>query len=209
MWPSLQRHELPSSQPEPHTSLNLLSPGDIPESAPSPGLDPWNSQDGSLFTVEDAAVSESDLQLLEAWLESDDSSAWGHKTLNPGTADTVQMPSITITGQSNAQKFDDDFGPFVVPSDDTGSFGQDGPRTHSPLPSQDEVSETADRIFGARAQIPDPEAGPETISHAFIQLQALREEIAAMSDIDQRRAAAARVALAFASKFNFDPKDKD
>jgi len=72
------------------------------------------------------------------------------------------------------------------------------------LPSQDEVSASAARIFGA-ASVHSAENGSENedeydmaafdLSHVLSALQGMKAEIAGIEDVDERRKAAAKVAL--------------
>lgn len=110
--------------------------------------------------------------------------------------------------------FEDDFSDFVTaPTSDT--VGYDAlidSDDDDALPSHDEIFAASTRIFGpggrahsdqdavdgGAAQAPDASSAEFDLTHAFSALQAMRDEISAISDDAERRRAAARVALGFA-----------
>ncbi|EJD50457.1 hypothetical protein AURDEDRAFT_121593 [Auricularia subglabra TFB-10046 SS5] len=118
--------------------------------------------------------------------------------------------STPHAGSPTGAGFEDDFADFVTAPASESSFDTaepdadagynallDSDDDDADLPSHDEIRSASERIFGPDG--PADERDPDfDISHAFSALQAMREEIGAISDDTERRRAAARVALGFA-----------
>lgn len=77
------------------------------------------------------------------------------------------------------------------------------------LPSQDEIKESAQRIFGAQggtSSSDDFELAPFDIGQVMNALQGMKAEIADMEEESERRKAAARIALGLVYGLERDPK---
>lgn len=211
MWPSLVRkpraaptvrHDLlvPPQTVESLTKLRDSSvfPDDFdPE---KPGGD--TEDPSSLFLGADGRIAEKDLEALEAWLDGDLDAPW--KSQSTGSS----LPPPPTIRQSTSG-FEDDFDEFVSaePSDLPPSLESVELDHEGFMPSQEEVRLTAQRIFGSKAAADTSADGmpPATddfdfdLTEVLGVLQAMKEEVAEIPDMEARRRAAARIALGFAS----------
>jgi len=121
-----------------------------------------------------------------------------------GTASADSSFAQHLTGPEQASVpedvdgFDDDFADFVGPS--SGEFQALDGEGDDEMPSHAEVVAASRRIFGQppRDAPRDLRGGDYDITSAFSALQAMKDEIRAIEDEEERRRAAARVALGFA-----------
>ncbi|CAE6524932.1 unnamed protein product [Rhizoctonia solani] len=145
----------------------------------------------SLFGIGSQSASHT-LAELNAWL--DDGDSWAPASQNCQLA--------TATGSSNEAAalkdgFDDDFTEFLsAPPEADSDTG---------LPSSTEVHATAERIFGQDSEAP----GGFDLTSVLGALEAMRLEIGAIEDVEERRKAAARVALGLAAGLGIDEQDED
>ena len=177
----------------------------------------------SLFSTLDGAIADRDLEKLEAWLDGDSDDPWQRST------NSTLPPLTSKTSRTLSEGFDDDFTEFVsaLPTPAASSSQPEGVSTSElvdqAFPTNEEIQSTAQRIFGTRTSVPfdssTGEPAPPKNSDDFDEpfkfdlaevlgaLQAMKEEVGEIDDMDQRRKAAARVALAFASGLGLDERD--
>ncbi|CAE6442821.1 unnamed protein product [Rhizoctonia solani] len=187
MWPSmtrtatggLRRTQLEAEMGDSSSTVFEHSFATISETAPP---------DPSLFGIDHQSTSHS-LAALNAWLDDDDSWAPASRNRQPATA----------TDSSNTLKdgFDDDFTEFLSAPPEVDS--------DTGLPSSAEVHATAERIFGQDNEAP----GGFDLTSILGVLEAMRLEIGAIEDPEERRKAAARVALGLAAGLGIDERDED
>lgn len=124
-----------------------------------------------------------------------------HRPVPEPSASSFIPPVLSPTPPADepAHGFEDDFSDFVTAPADEG-YGALADSDDDALPPPHEIVAASARIFGPGGHAPDEDApGADfDIAHAFSALQAMRDEISAISDDDERRRAAARVALGFA-----------
>ncbi|QRW06466.1 hypothetical protein RhiLY_05465 [Ceratobasidium sp. AG-Ba] len=196
MWPSMVR--------TPHGGLRRTAPAsDIDDEVD------YSTFDTSFATVSDtepphnpslfgAESGSSALSLAElnAWLDSDDS--WVRPSGN--NHPTPSYDGIQTSAHASVSGFGDDFSDFLsappIDEQDTG------------LPSTADVRATAGRIFDPPGFERDAPEGFD-LSSVLGSLEAMRAEISEISDIDERRKAAARVALGLAMGLGLDSGNED
>ncbi|KAJ1303257.1 hypothetical protein OPQ81_011454 [Rhizoctonia solani] len=144
----------------------------------------------SLFDIDPQSVSNKQAE-LNAWLDDDDS--WAPASRGRQDA-TVAESSNEAAGLKDG--FDDDFSEFLSAPPETD--------LDTELPSSAEVHATAQRIFGRDNDAP----GGFDLSSVLGALEAMRLEIGAIEDIEERRKAAARVALGLAVGFGIDEREE-
>ncbi|CAE6449680.1 unnamed protein product [Rhizoctonia solani] len=187
MWPSmartatggLRRTQLEAELGDSSPTIFEHSFATISDTAPP---------DSSLFGTDPQSASHSSAA-LNAWLDDDDSWAPASRDRQPASA----------ADSSNALKdgFDDDFTEFLsAPPEADSDTG---------LPSSAEVHATAERIFGQDNEAP----GGFDLTSILGALEAMRLEIGAIENIEERRKAAARVALGLAAGLGIDERDED
>ncbi|KAF8755243.1 hypothetical protein RHS01_05729 [Rhizoctonia solani] len=127
---------------------------------------------------------------LNAWL--DDAGSW-----TPGNRG--ERTTVTAESQNEAVRsgegFDDDFTDFLSAPPETNS--------EEDLPSSADVGAITERIFGQDSDAP----GGFDLSSVLGALETMRLEIGAITDIEERRKAAARVALGLAAGLGIDGRD--
>ncbi|KAF8516821.1 hypothetical protein BU17DRAFT_50505, partial [Hysterangium stoloniferum] len=143
---------------------------------------------------------EREMAALEKWLEdgaNDDVDPWdGIKVL----ASPSEPPAPPLSDNNVVSGFDDNFSDFVSapPPDDLG------------IPSQEEVHAMSERILQmGREEDPVAAGGPEIafdLSRVLAGLETMKTEIASIEDEDERRRAAAKVALSIV--YAFEDKDE-
>jgi hypothetical protein len=141
----------------------------------------------SLFDMSPQTPSRS-LAELNAWLDDDDS--WTPAGRNP----PVEAFHHEAPGSSNG--FEDDFTEFLSAPPEGGP---------DELPSSVDVHATAERIFGQSSDAP----GGFDLTSILGTLEAMRLEIGAITDVEERRKAAARVALGLAMGLGLDERNED
>jgi len=165
----------------------------------------------SLFTMPDGALRENELAALEAWLDQDPGDAWkepqngGSTQENPWTGSTQSQSTVPT-------RFDDDFSDFIsaaatqgrpsnTSADDAqGSLAFEYPGDDPFIPSSTDVAAASSRIFkqtGGGAAAEGLEAFD--LNQVLSTLQAMKEEISLIEDIDKKRRAAAAAALGLVS----------
>lgn len=147
----------------------------------------------SLFDIGPGPSSQS-LVELNAWLDNEDSWTGSanddtHLTSSEGTLSEMH---VKITG------FEDDFTDFLS-APPIGDIDTD-------LPSPADIQTAAERIFGPQSH--DAPDGFDLTS-VLGSLEAMREEISGITDMEERRKAAARVALGLAMGLGLDGSDED
>jgi hypothetical protein len=150
----------------------------------------------SLFSVPGGEVAQKDLDALEAWLDSD-VDPWSAKD-----RDRTDLKSTADTAGSMDAHFEDNFTDFVSASSQPHVFvtkDDDDPD----LPTQAEIQAASQKIFGATAGVP----GAFDVSHVFSVLESMKEEIGGINDEDERRRAAARVALGFVAGLGYEDQE--
>ena len=137
-----------------------------------------------------------EMAALEKWLEEgaeDNKDPWigmDHPQVLPATSTTEDRPA--------GSGFDDNFSDFVSApnSSQTHLDADDDPA----FPSQDEVASMSQRLreMSISESIDDEgdSQAPFDLSRVLAGLDAMKEEIAGISDEDEKRKAAAKVALA-------------
>ncbi|CAE6412398.1 unnamed protein product [Rhizoctonia solani] len=144
----------------------------------------------SLFDVDPQSASHS-LAELNAWL--DDGDSWA-----PARRDHIVTTAAEPSAEAVALKdgFDDDFTEFIsAPPEADPDTG---------LPSSAEVHATAERIFEQDNDAPEG----FDLTSVLGALEAMRLEIGAIADVEERRKAAARVALGLAVGLGIDERDE-
>lgn len=144
----------------------------------------------SLFDANPQSPSRS-LAELNAWLDNDDSWAPAGRT-NPPAVPEGSHPE----GVASRNGFEDDFTDFLSVPPETSS--------DVALPSPVDVHATAERIFGQNDDAP----GGFDLTSILGTLEAMRLEIGAIEDVEERRKAAARVALGLAMGLGLDERDE-
>ncbi|KAF8685597.1 hypothetical protein RHS04_00733 [Rhizoctonia solani] len=143
----------------------------------------------SLFDINTQSASHN-LAELNAWL--DDAGSW-----TPGNRG--ERTTVTAESQNEAVRsgegFDDDFTDFLSAPPETNS--------EEDLPSSADVGAITERIFGQDSDAP----GGFDLSSVLGALETMRLEIGAITDIEERRKAAARVALGLAAGLGIDGRD--
>ncbi|KAG9120478.1 hypothetical protein FRC07_004017, partial [Ceratobasidium sp. 392] len=192
MWPSMVR--------TPHGGLRrpALEPDDEPD---------LEAFDHSFATVSDTAPphhpslfdagsgpSAQSLTELNAWLDNDDS--WPPLGNNDNTLPTSSSGSKT--NDQNTAGFDDDFSDFLSAPPTSGQEEDLSPA---------DIQATAERIFKQSLDHDAPEAFD--LTSVLGSLEAMRAEISGITDIEERRKAAARVALGLAMGLGLDGSDED
>ncbi|KAG8736475.1 hypothetical protein FRC10_009301 [Ceratobasidium sp. 414] len=148
----------------------------------------------SLFDA-GAGPSEQSLAELNAWLDNDDSWARSANTANP-------LPASSSSPQADAHTkagFEDDFSDFLSAPPIHGQ--------ENDLPPSAEVQAAAERIFGQSLDRDAPEGFD--LTSVLGSLEAMRMEISGIPDMEERRKAAARVALGLAMGLGLDGSDSD
>ncbi|CAE7095251.1 unnamed protein product [Rhizoctonia solani] len=191
MWPSMTRTATggPRRAPIEAEQLDNSSPTVFEHSFAVSDTAPPDHP--SLFGIDSQSTSHS-LAELNAWLDDDDS--WVPAGQDHQTA--------TAAGSSNEAAvlkdgFDDDFTEFISAPPEAGA--------DTGLPSTVEVHETTERIFGHDSDAP----GGFDLTSVLGALEAMRLEIGAIEDVEERRKAAARVALGLAAGLGIDERDED
>ncbi|KAF8606993.1 hypothetical protein BDV93DRAFT_331713 [Ceratobasidium sp. AG-I] len=190
MWPSMVR--------TPHGGLrrNIIEPDSLNDSDPDAFehsfatiSDTAPPDHPSLFDIHNELSSQS-LEELDAWLDSEGS--WVgpiNGSILPAPRGTPHDARLVTDG------FEDDFTDFLsVPPAETP--GAD-------LPSPFDVQATTKRIFGQQNLEEDAPGGFDLTS-VLGTLEAMREEISTITDLEERRIAAARVALSLAMGLGLD-----
>ncbi|KAG9084127.1 hypothetical protein FS749_005456 [Ceratobasidium sp. UAMH 11750] len=191
MWPSMVR--------TPH--------GGLRRHIMVPDLDEPDAFDYSFATVSDTAPphhpslfdagagpSEQSLAELNAWLDNDDSWAPSTNTSNPpSTSTSPKTDTHTKAG------FEDDFSDFLSAPPILGQ--------ENDLPPSAEVQAAAERIFGQSLDHDAPEGFD--LTSVLGSLEAMRAEISEITNMEERRKAAARVALGLAMGLGLDGSDSD
>jgi Alpha and gamma adaptin binding protein p34 len=138
-----------------------------------------------------------EMAALEKWLEEgadNEKDPWVGMNL---TQVNHSAPSTVKDSQLYESGFDDNFSDFVsAPKFLQGHLDTDG---DPPFPSQDEVESMSQRLRGIGISENIDENDPQTpfdLSRVLSTLDVMREEIAGISDEDEKRKAAAKVALA-------------
>ncbi|KAG9048944.1 hypothetical protein FS837_011587 [Tulasnella sp. UAMH 9824] len=218
MWPSLVR----KPRAAPTTMRDYLVPPQTVESITKirdssvfpddfdpekPGEDTEAPE--SLFLGVDGHLAEKDLEALEAWLDGDLDAPW------KGESTVHSLPPPPMIRQSSSG-FEDDFDEFVSaappalsPSPSAAELDRE-----EAMPSQEEIRLTAQRIFGRKAADSGADGIPSTaddfqfdLTEVLGVLQAMKEEVAEIPDMEARRQAAARIALGFASGLGLSSND--
>ena len=175
----------------------------------------------SLFTMPNGALRENELAALEAWLDQDPGDAWkesqneGSTQENPGSGST-QSQSTVLT------RFDDDFSDFISaaatqgqpynasPNDAQGSLAFEYPGDDPFMPSSADVAVASSRIFKQTSGGSGAE-GLEAfdLNQVLSTLQAMKEEISLIEDIDKKRRVAAAAALGLVSGLGLGAAEDD
>ncbi|CAE6405051.1 unnamed protein product [Rhizoctonia solani] len=143
----------------------------------------------SLFDINTQSASHN-LAELNAWL--DDAGSWTPGNRGERTTVTTESPNEAVR---SGEGFDDDFTDFLSAPPETNS--------EEDLPSSAEVGAITERIFGQDSDAP----GGFDLSSVLGALETMRLEIGAITDIEERRKAAARVALGLAAGLGIDGRD--
>lgn len=163
----------------------------------------------SLFLGVDGHLAEKDLEALEAWLDGDLDAPW------KGESTSHSLPPPSMIRQSSSG-FEDDFDEFVsaAPPALSPSLSAAELDREEAMPSQEEIRLTAQRIFGRKAADSGADGIPSTaddfqfdLTEVLGVLQAMKEEVAEIPDMEARRQAAARIALGFASGLGLSSND--
>lgn len=190
MWPSmirtskggLRRNNVAADlQTSPPTDIFEHSFATISDTAPP--------DHPSLFEASPGAMSRG-LAELNAWLDNDDS--WAPN--NRGSVGTREEPDYEAGEPGGG--FEDDFTDFLSVPPGTSSFVE--------LPSPVDVHATAERIFAGGQNNDAPEGFD--LTSILGALEAMRLEIGAIEDMEERRVAAARVALGLAMGLGLDER---
>jgi len=177
----------------------------------------------SLFTMPDGALRENELAALEAWLDQDPGDAWkepqndGSTQENPGSGST-QSQSTALT------RFDDDFSDFISAAaaatqgqlsnasanDAQGSLAFEYPGDDPFIPSSTDVAAASSRLLKQTSDGSNAE-GLEAfdLNQVLSTLQAMKEEISRIEDIDKKRRAAAAAALGLVSGLGLGAGEDD
>ncbi|KAG9103817.1 hypothetical protein FRC06_007795 [Ceratobasidium sp. 370] len=148
----------------------------------------------SLFDA-GAGPSDKSLAELNAWLDNDDS--W---IPSAGTANPLSTSSSNPKAEAHTQAgFEDDFSDFLSAPPRHGR--------ENDLPPSAEVQAAAERIFGQSLDHDAPEGFD--LTSVLGSLEAMRTEISGITDMEERRKAAARVALGLAMGLGLDGSDSD
>lgn len=209
MWPTLVRKIKQSVRPKARAQSDLLAEAALDQGGPRQTDIPQSSAlsgGTSLFDDSEGGMEERELEALEAWLDADADAPWISTTSEP--------PVITVQ-PSGLHGFEDDFADFVSATATTPRLSAErltGDEEDEALPSQQEIANTARRIFGTSATL-----GPEgplssdggveddgdpfnfDLGEVLGALQSMKEEVSGIQDPVARRRAAARVALGFAA----------
>jgi len=230
MWPSLTRV---TAKPKTDRNIRIplvSTDGDEADYGPSLTVEDLTEEMAlSLFTSPDGAVDDRDLEALEAWLDDDSDAPWLPSSsvstnlsstpkprvdngFDDDFADFVSAPrlnslpnpsSIDVDGQQNvydnlpppphiAQQQDPDSIP-ISPEITSASHPDFLP---FPSSSQPQPPSTQNLEEGG--------AGTFDLSQVLSALQAMKEEIAGISDEGERRKAAARAALGLVAGLELD-----
>lgn len=195
MWPSMVRN--------PHGGLrrNVIEPENLDDSDPdafehsfATVSDTAPPDHPSLFDIHNEFSSQSQAE-LDAWLDSDGS--WVGPTngsLLPVVGGTPNDARLVADG------FEDDFTDFLSapPAETRGAD----------LPSPSDIQATTKRIFGQQTLEEDAPGGFD-LSSVLGTLETMREEISTITDLEERRTAAARVALSLAMGLGLDDGSDD
>ncbi|KAG8898618.1 hypothetical protein FRB99_007324, partial [Tulasnella sp. 403] len=195
MWPSMKRKAIQSRPPS-------TSAGQIDE--PAALFDDREIISTPLFEQE--SVTARDLEALEAWLDDDAGDPWTTSKTS-GTASRMEAQEAG---------FEDDFADFVSAS----SRNERTRDTNMPLqfdddtpPSRQEVEDTVRRIFSTAADMTPNTSSISSLAVNAVDteepfqfdlgevlgvLQSMKEQVASIEDIEERRKAAAQIALGFA-----------
>lgn len=195
MWPSMVRTQ--------HGGLrrNIIEPDSLDDSDPDPFehsfatiSDTAPPDHPSLFDIHNEFSSQSQAE-LDAWLDSEGS--W----VGPTNGSLLPAPGGTPNdARLLADGFEDDFTDFLsVPPAE---------RRDADLPPPSEIQATAKRIFGQHNLEEDAPGGFDLTS-VLGTLEAMREEISTITDLEERRTAAARVALSLAMGLGLDNDDDE
>ncbi|CAE6413428.1 unnamed protein product [Rhizoctonia solani] len=194
MWPSMVRTSTgglrrtvteTAGLDEPHSHVFEHSFAAVSDTAP-----PDHS---SLFEIDPRPTSDS-LAELNAWLDND--GLWTPANRGQQGTAVPESSEATTTGTGTGDGFDDDFTEFLsVPPEVNMNAG---------FPSSAEVQDTTERIFGQGNDAPEG----FDLTSILGALEAMRLEIGAITDVEERRKAAARVALSLAAGFGIDAQDE-
>jgi hypothetical protein len=208
MWPSLERKKPPAKS----RSMPVVFNDDSIDGVEGLSLnvdDITEDVARSLFTMPDGALRENELSALEAWLDLDPDAAWKDSQNRTSTReDSVVQPQLTAPN-----RFDNDFSEFISvpsaemqpsptlapPSDAQGSLTFDN--FDDPfIPSKTDVAAASSRIFKQGPDDSDTEGlGAFDLNQVLSTLQAMKQEISLIDDVDKRRRAAAAAALGLVS----------
>jgi hypothetical protein len=175
----------------------------------------------SLFTMPDGASRENELAALEAWLDQDPSETW-KEPQNGGPTQENPWSGSTQSQSTVPTRFDDDFSDFISaaamqgrPSDPStddaqGSLAPEYPGDDPFIPSSTDVAAASSRIFkptGGGSAAEGLEAFD--LNQVLSTLQAMKEEISLIEDIDKKRRAAAAAALGLVSGLGLGAGEDD
>lgn len=146
--------------------------------------------------TEGTTALQREMDALEQWLEEgadDEKDPWTEMS----QSQPVSATSIVEDSRPAESGFDDNFSDFVSASNPSQSF-QD--TDSDPLfPSQEEVASMSERLREIGKSEVNTEEGdsqaPIDLSRILAALNAMKEEIAGITDEDKKRKAAAKVAL--------------
>jgi len=123
---------------------------------------------------------------LEKWLEEDEDVWTG--AISTSTATTSTIATASTSG------FDDNFTDFIAAPSETNKSGSGDEDTD--LPSRAEIDAMSQRIRGMAIPEDDNDFdGAFDLSRVLSGLEAMKSEISGINDEDERRKAAAKVAL--------------
>ncbi|KAH7337061.1 hypothetical protein B0J17DRAFT_769258 [Rhizoctonia solani] len=190
MWPSMVRTATGGLRRTPLEAERLDDPSTGFEHSFATVSDTAPPDHSSLFDVDPRSTSHN-LAELNAWLEDDES--WAPTNRNRQVATAAESSNEVAPLKDG---FEDDFSEFISAPPETNS--------DTGLPSSAEVHTTAERIFRQDGDAP----GGFDLTSILGALEAMRLEIGSITDVEERRKAAARVALGLAAGLGLDERDE-
>lgn len=218
MWPSMVRKKPAATV----RSMPVMFNDDAVDGAEGLSLKVDDITDDiarSLFASLDGGIEERELAALEAWLDEDPGTAWRTSASTSTALPALEGSSKTPTQTREADGFEDDFSEFISSAPEAA-----GPRQISAtaaervqqvydadalLPLHTDITAASDRIF---QQTEDEAASAEDfdLNQVLGVLQAMKEEISLIDDVNKRRDAAAAAALGLVRGLGFgDSGDGD
>lgn len=221
MWPSLIRKKTPATDRSMPVVFNDDSIDGVGGLSLSLNVDDITEDVArSLFTLPDDALQEHELAAFEAWLDQPPDPVWK----KPQNERSTRKDNPAQLQSTPLNRFDDDFSEFIsatqtpAPLSNTftsptrvqGSLLSNTLEDDPFIPSKTDIAAASSRIFKQAADDADADGlDAFDLNQMLSTLQAMKEEISLIDDIDKRRRVAATAALGLVSGLGLGAGDDD